>query len=107
VLGPEPGAAPGEHDEDREEGKQPAHDDGTSGRSPWFRRPRRLTRARAGAPSPTNESEDPGPRSYELLAEMLTGLVASLDDAGPASIELGRPGDDIWWNAPPRLSTWT
>jgi predicted ArsR family transcriptional regulator len=32
----------------------------------------------------------PGPRSYALLAEMLTGLVASLKDAGPAAVEAGR-----------------
>lgn len=32
----------------------------------------------------------PGPRSYALLAEMLTGLVASLKEAGPASVEAGR-----------------
>ena len=31
-----------------------------------------------------------GPRSYGLLAEMLTGLVASLDDAGPVAVETGR-----------------
>jgi len=30
------------------------------------------------------------PRSYVLLAEMLTGLVASLDNAGPAAVETGR-----------------
>lgn len=32
----------------------------------------------------------PGPRSYGLLAEMLTGLVASRKDAGPAAIDEGR-----------------
>jgi len=32
----------------------------------------------------------PGPRSYKLLAEMLTGLVASLADAGPASVDAGK-----------------
>lgn len=32
----------------------------------------------------------PGPRSYALLAEMLTGLVASLDDPGPAAVDAGR-----------------
>ncbi|HVU60711.1 MAG TPA: helix-turn-helix domain-containing protein [Mycobacteriales bacterium] len=32
----------------------------------------------------------PGPRSYALLAEMLTGLVASLEDAGPAAVDAGR-----------------
>lgn len=32
----------------------------------------------------------PGPRSYGLLAEMLTGLVASLKDAGPAAVDAGR-----------------
>jgi predicted ArsR family transcriptional regulator len=31
-----------------------------------------------------------GPRSYRLLAEMLVGLVASLPDAGPAAVEVGR-----------------
>jgi len=31
-----------------------------------------------------------GPRSYGFLAEMLTGLVASLDDAGPVAVETGR-----------------
>lgn len=36
------------------------------------------------------EGPAPGPRSYGLLAEMLTGLVASLDDAGPAAVEAGR-----------------
>ena len=38
----------------------------------------------------TARAEAPGPRSYGLLAEMLTGLVASLDNAGPAAIEAGR-----------------
>jgi predicted ArsR family transcriptional regulator len=32
----------------------------------------------------------PGPRSYALLAEMLTGLVASLKDHEPAATEAGR-----------------
>lgn len=32
----------------------------------------------------------PGPRSYALLAEMLTGLVASLKDSEHAAIEAGR-----------------
>jgi len=32
----------------------------------------------------------PGPRSYKLLAEMLTGLVASLADAGPAAVDAGK-----------------
>lgn len=31
-----------------------------------------------------------GPRSYGLLAEMLTGLVASLKDARPAAVDAGR-----------------
>jgi len=31
----------------------------------------------------------PGPRSYALLAEMLTGLVASLEDAEPAAVKSG------------------
>lgn len=38
----------------------------------------------------TSEGPSPGPRSYELLAEMLTGLVSSLDAAGPATVELGK-----------------
>jgi predicted ArsR family transcriptional regulator len=38
----------------------------------------------------TARGQVPGPRSYGLLAEMLTGLVASLDDAGPAAVEAGR-----------------
>lgn len=36
------------------------------------------------------EGPSPGPRSYALLAEMLTGLVSSLKDAGPAAVEAGR-----------------
>jgi predicted ArsR family transcriptional regulator len=44
-------------------------------------RPRILYTARGPAP---------GPRSYALLAEMLTGLVASLQDAGPVAIEAGK-----------------
>lgn len=44
-------------------------------------RPRILYVGRAGMP---------GPRSFALLAEMLTGLVASLDGAGPAANEAGR-----------------
>jgi predicted ArsR family transcriptional regulator len=32
----------------------------------------------------------PGPRSYKLLAEMLTGLVASLADAGPVAVDAGK-----------------
>jgi predicted ArsR family transcriptional regulator len=31
-----------------------------------------------------------GPRSFGLLAEMLTGLVVSLDGAGPAAVDAGR-----------------
>lgn len=31
-----------------------------------------------------------GPRSFGLLAEMLTGLVASLDGAGPVAVDAGR-----------------
>lgn len=38
----------------------------------------------------TSEGPSPGPRSYELLAEMLTGLVSSMDQAGPATVELGK-----------------
>jgi predicted ArsR family transcriptional regulator len=37
----------------------------------------------------TSEGPAPGPRSYEFLAEMLTGFVSSLDEAGPATVELG------------------
>lgn len=37
-----------------------------------------------------SEGPSPGPRSYELLAEMLTGLVSSLDDADQATIDLGK-----------------
>jgi predicted ArsR family transcriptional regulator len=44
-------------------------------------RPRILYSLRASAP---------GPRSFRLLAEMLTGLVASIDTAGPAVVETGR-----------------
>lgn len=44
-------------------------------------RPRMLYAARA---------ETSGPRSFGLLAEMLTGLVASLDGAGEAAVEAGR-----------------
>lgn len=36
------------------------------------------------------EGPAPGPRSYALLAEMLTGLVASLKDPGLAAVEAGR-----------------
>lgn len=32
----------------------------------------------------------PGPRSYALLAEMLTGLLASFPDAGPAAVAAGQ-----------------
>lgn len=32
----------------------------------------------------------PGPRSFGLLAEMLTGLVASLDDSGQSAVEAGK-----------------
>ena len=38
----------------------------------------------------SSEGPAPGPRSYELLAQMLTGFVSSLEDAGPATTELGR-----------------
>jgi predicted ArsR family transcriptional regulator len=44
-------------------------------------RPRILYSLRATAP---------GPRSYRLLAEMLTGLVASIDSAGTAVVDTGR-----------------
>jgi predicted ArsR family transcriptional regulator len=37
----------------------------------------------------SSEGPTPGPRSYELLAEMLTGLVPS-SDAGPTTVELGQ-----------------
>jgi predicted ArsR family transcriptional regulator len=38
----------------------------------------------------TAEGPAPGPRSYGLLAEMLTGLIASFEDAGPAAVEAGK-----------------
>jgi len=38
----------------------------------------------------TSEGPSPGPRSYEFLAEMLSGFVSSLDEAGPATVELGK-----------------
>lgn len=38
----------------------------------------------------TSTGPAPGPRSYELLAEMLTGFVSSLDAAGPTSVEIGK-----------------
>jgi predicted ArsR family transcriptional regulator len=38
----------------------------------------------------TADADVRGPRSFALLAEMLTGLVASLDGAGPAAVEEGR-----------------
>jgi predicted ArsR family transcriptional regulator len=38
----------------------------------------------------TSQGPAPGPRSYGLLAEMLTGLVASLPDAGPAAVGAGQ-----------------
>ncbi|MEO7979859.1 MAG: helix-turn-helix domain-containing protein [Sporichthyaceae bacterium] len=38
----------------------------------------------------TARAEASGPRSFRFLAEMLTGLVASLDGAGPAAVEAGR-----------------
>lgn len=38
----------------------------------------------------TSEGAPPGPSSYALLAEMLTGLVSTLADAGSESVELGR-----------------
>ena len=44
-------------------------------------RPRILYSVRASAP---------GPRSFRLLAEMLTGLVASIDSSGTAVLETGR-----------------
>lgn len=45
-----------------------------------------------GRPRILYSSEGPslGPRSYELLAEMLTGLVSSMNDAGPATVGLGK-----------------
>jgi predicted ArsR family transcriptional regulator len=45
-----------------------------------------------GRPRILYSAEGPslGPRSYELLAEMLTGFVASLDDPGPATVALGQ-----------------
>ena len=38
----------------------------------------------------TARGQVPGPRSYGLLAEMLTGLVAARTDAGPAAVGAGR-----------------
>lgn len=38
----------------------------------------------------TSEGAPPGPKSYELLAEMLTGLVSTLEEAGSATVELGK-----------------
>jgi predicted ArsR family transcriptional regulator len=38
----------------------------------------------------SSEGASPGPRSYELLAEMLTGLVSTLEDADSATVELGK-----------------
>lgn len=38
----------------------------------------------------TSEGAPPGAKSYELLAEMLTGLVSTLEDAGSATVELGK-----------------
>ncbi len=38
----------------------------------------------------TAEGPVPGPRSYALLAEILTGLVASLKDAGPVAVSAGQ-----------------
>lgn len=37
-----------------------------------------------------SEGAAPGRRSYELLAEMLTGLVSTLEDTGPTTVELGK-----------------
>ena len=37
-----------------------------------------------------SEGPSPGPRSFGLLAEMLTGLVSSLEESGPAAVELGK-----------------
>lgn len=37
----------------------------------------------------TSDGPAPGPRSYELLAKMLTGFVSTLDTAVPATVELG------------------
>ena len=37
-----------------------------------------------------SEGAPPGPRSYAFLAEMLTGLVSTLADAGSATLEVGR-----------------
>lgn len=45
-----------------------------------------------GRPRILYASEGPtiGPRSYELLAEMLTGFVSSLPGAGPSTVALGK-----------------
>jgi predicted ArsR family transcriptional regulator len=60
-------------------------DDGLAERTSQPRRTR-------GRPRILYSSHGPslGPRSYELLAEMLTGFVSSLGDSGPATVELGR-----------------
>lgn len=49
-------------------------------------------RSRPGRPQAlyTARARAPGPRSYALLAEMLTGLVAGRPDAGHAAAEAGR-----------------
>lgn len=38
----------------------------------------------------SSEGLSPGPRSYELLAQMLTGFVSSLEDVDTATVELGK-----------------
>jgi predicted ArsR family transcriptional regulator len=38
----------------------------------------------------TSEGTPPGPRSYEFLAEMLTGLVSALGEGDSATVELGK-----------------
>lgn len=45
-----------------------------------------------GRPRILYSSDGPslGPRSYELLAEMLTGFVSSLENTGPGTVELGK-----------------
>jgi predicted ArsR family transcriptional regulator len=54
----------------------------------------RTTEVRDGPGRPrilfTAQGRPPGPRSYGLLAEMLTGLVAALKTPGPAAAKAGR-----------------
>jgi predicted ArsR family transcriptional regulator len=49
----------------------------------------------------TARSQTPGPRSFALLAEMLTGLVVSLNGAGAPAVEAGRAWGRHLVEAPP------